>query len=73
MADKAPQKLFVCLYMRAEGNKSQKKSNKNHKYWKGFVRNIFGHSTGDEVFGGSLSDKNNEEIDFEFEQNKQTV
>ena len=63
MADKAPQELFARLYMRAEGIKSQKKSDKNHKYLKRIVGNILRHSTR-EVFGGSLSDKNNEEIDF---------
>ena len=64
MADKAPQKLFARLYVRAEGIMSQKKSNKNHKYLKRIVGNILRHSTRDKVFGGSLSDKNNEEIDF---------
>ena len=64
MADKAPQKLFARLHVRAEGIKSQKKSNKNHKYLKRIVGNILRHSTGDKVFGVSLCDKNNEEIDF---------
>ena len=64
MADKGPQKLFARLYIRAEGIKSQKKSNKHHKWLKRIVGDILRHSTGDTVFGVSLSDNNNEEIDF---------
>ena len=71
MADKAPQKLFARLYMRAEGIKSQKKSNKDHKYLKRILGNILRHSTGDKVLGEvCLIRIMKRSISIEFEQNK---